>query len=735
MMAQRMKGSGKGEDMSIKIALAGNPNCGKTTLFNNLTGSNQYVGNWPGVTVEKKEGRLVGNKDVIIQDLPGIYSLSPYTLEEVVTRNYLVQEKPDVILNIIDGTNIERNLYLTTQLVEVGLPMVIAINMMDLVRKNGDKIDIAMLEKKLGCKVIEISALKGDATKKAAELCIEEAKKGKQTELPHVFTGSVEHAIAHIEESIQGLVDAVELRWYAIKVFERDSKALEHIQLSADLKSHLEEHIKECEKEMDDDAESIITNQRYLYIQDLVKECVSKKRKAGELSTSDKIDKIVTNRILALPIFAVVMFLVYYIAVSTIGTVVTDWTNDVLFGEWLQGGAETLLVGAGASDWVISLVVDGILGGLGAPIGFVPQMAIVFLFLSILEDCGYMARVAFIMDRVFRRFGLSGKSFIPFLISSGCGVPGIMGTRTIESESDRRMTMMTTTMIPCGAKLPVIALIAGFLMGGAWWMAPVMYFAGIIMVIVCCIILKKTKMFAGDPVPFVMELPAYHVPSLKGVLLHVWERVWAFIKKAGTILFLCCAVMWFLGSFGFVDGSFGLVDSADSLLAVIGGVLAPLFAPLGFGTWQAVASSLSGFVAKEGIVSTMGLLSSLAVEVEEYEVSMHDAFAAFFPSGIAAVSFLLFNMFDSPCLAAISSMAKELGNRKFFWFAILFQNLMAYCVALVVYQLVGLAIGEVAFNVFTIVALVVLAALLYLLFRPDPNKKKVSEGKAAKAGA
>lgn len=735
MMAQRMKGSGKGEDMSIKIALAGNPNCGKTTLFNNLTGSNQYVGNWPGVTVEKKEGRLVGNKDVIIQDLPGIYSLSPYTLEEVVTRNYLVQEKPDVILNIIDGTNIERNLYLTTQLVEVGLPMVIAINMMDLVRKNGDKIDIAMLEKKLGCKVIEISALKGDATKKAAELCIEEAKKGKQTELPHVFTGSVEHAIAHIEESIQGLVDAVELRWYAIKVFERDSKALEHIQLSTDLKSHLEEHIKECEKEMDDDAESIITNQRYLYIQDLVKECVSKKRKAGELSTSDKIDKIVTNRILALPIFAVVMFLVYYIAVSTIGTVVTDWTNDVLFGEWLQGGAETLLTNAGASDWIISLVVDGILGGLGAPIGFVPQMAIVFLFLSILEDCGYMARVAFIMDRVFRRFGLSGKSFIPFLISSGCGVPGIMGTRTIESESDRRMTMMTTTMIPCGAKLPVIALIAGFLMGGAWWMAPVMYFAGIIMVIVCCIILKKTKMFAGDPVPFVMELPAYHVPSLKGVLLHVWERVWAFIKKAGTILFLCCAVMWFLGSFGFVDGSFGLVDSADSLLAVIGGVLAPLFAPLGFGTWQAVASSLSGFVAKEGIVSTMGLLSSLAVEVEEYEVSMHDAFAAFFPSGIAAVSFLLFNMFDSPCLAAISSMAKELGNRKFFWFAILFQNLMAYCVALVVYQLVGLAIGEVAFNVFTIVALVVLAALLYLLFRPDPNKKKVSEGKAAKAGA
>ncbi len=709
--------------MAIKIALAGNPNCGKTTLFNNLTGSTQYVGNWPGVTVEKKEGKLIGHKDVIIQDLPGIYSLSPYTLEEVVTRNYLVKEKPDVILNIIDGTNIERNLYLTTQLVEVGIPMVIAVNMMDLVRKNGDKIDIEALGKELGCQVIEISALKGESTVKAAELCMKLAASGKQTELPHVFTGPVEHAIAHIEESIQGNVDESELRWFAIKVFERDEKALEGVNISADVKMHLEQHIKECEKEMDDDAESIITNQRYTYIQDLVAKCVNKKRKAGEMSVSDKIDQIVTNRVLALPIFALVMFLVYYIAVTTLGTVVTDWTNDTLVGEWIQPAVQGFLENAGASEWLVSLVVDGIIGGLGAPIGFVPQMAIVFLFMSILEDCGYMARVAFIMDRVFRRFGLSGKSFIPFLISSGCGVPGIMATRTIESESDRRMTMMTTTSIPCGAKLPVIALIAGFLMGGVWWMAPLMYFAGIIMVIVCCIILKKTKLFAGDPVPFVMELPAYHVPSIKGVLMHVWERVWAFIKKAGTILFLCCAVMWFLGAFGFVDGAFGLVESKDSLLAVIGGVIAPIFKPLGFGTWQAVASSLSGFVAKEGIVSTMSLLSSIGEEVEEYESSMHDAFAAFFPTGISAVSFLLFNMFDSPCLAAISSMAKEIGSRKFFWGAILFQNVMAYCVSLMVYQLVGLAIGEVAFSAFTIVAAAVLVFILFLLFRPDPNKK------------
>ncbi len=708
--------------MEIKIALAGNPNCGKTTLFNNLTGSNQYVGNWPGVTVEKKEGRLKDHKDVVIQDLPGIYSLSPYTLEEVVTRNYLVNEKPDAILNIVDGTNIERNLYLTTQLVEIGIPVVIAINMMDLVRKNGDSIDIKKLGEELGCKVIEISALKNEHTMDAANLCIEAAKAGKKEELPHVFTGSVEHAIAHIEESIQNIVDPQELRWFSIKIFERDTKALEKLSIDSSLMSHMEEHIKDCEKEMDDDAESIITNQRYTYITDLIKKTVKKGKQPGALTTSDKVDRIVTNRWLALPIFAAVMFLVYYVSVSTLGGVLTDWTNDTLFGEWIQPGVETLLTNAGASDWLISLVVDGIIGGIAAPIGFVPQMAIVFLFLSFLEDVGYMARVAFIMDRIFRKFGLSGKSFIPFLISSGCGVPGIMSTRTIESEKDRRMTMITTTMIPCGAKLPVIALIAGYLMGGAWWMAPCMYFAGIALVIIYCIILKKTKFFAGDPVPFVMELPAYHLPSLKGILLHVWERVWAFIKKAGTILFLCCAVMWFLGSFGVVDGTFGLVDSADSLLASIGGVLAPIFAPLGFGTWQAVASSLSGFVAKEGIVSTMSLLSSLGEEIEEYEVSMHDAFQAFFPTSIAAISFLCFNCFDSPCLAAISTMAKEIGERKFFWFSILFQNIAAYCVTLIIYQLVGVAIGQVAFSAATVVAGVLLVAVLYLLFRRDPNK-------------
>ncbi len=709
--------------MGIKIALAGNPNCGKTTLFNALTGSNQYVGNWPGVTVEKKEGKLKNHKDIIVQDLPGIYSLSPYTLEEVVTRNYLVQEKPDVILNIVDGTNIERNLYLTTQLIEIGLPVVIAINMMDIVRKNGDFIDVAALSKELGCRIVEISALKGENLVEAAEICIKEAN--SKPELPHVFHGPVEHAIAHIEESIEPLVDKRELRWYAIKIFERDEKALEHINLSSELKSHIEKHIVSCEVELDDDSESIITNQRYDYITSIISKTVKKKRQHGELSLSDKIDRIVTNRFLALPIFIAVMFIVYYVAVTTIGTIVTDWTNDVLFGEWITNGANALLDAIGASDLVHSLVVDGIIAGIGAPIGFVPQMAIVFLFLSFLEDCGYMARVAFVMDRIFRKFGLSGKSFIPFLISSGCGVPGIMATRTIESEKDRRMTMITTTMIPCGAKLPVIALIAGFLMGGAWWMAPAMYFGGIFLVVIYCIILKKTKMFAGDPVPFVMELPAYHLPSLKGILLHVWERVWAFIKKAGTILFLCCVVMWFLGAFGVVDGSFGLVDdTSNSLLAAIGGFIAPIFAPLGFGTWQAVASSLSGFVAKEGIVSTMSLLSSLGVEIEEYAPTMHEAFAAFFPTSIAAVSFLIFNCFDSPCLAAISTMAKEVGSKKHFWLALLFQNVSAYCVTLIVYQLVGTWTGQVTFNAATVVGYALLAVAIILLVRKDPNKKK-----------
>ena len=708
--------------MSIKIALAGNPNCGKTTLFNNLTGSNQYVGNWPGVTVEKKEGKLKGEKDVIIQDLPGIYSLSPYTLEEVVSRTYLVKEKPDAILNIIDGTNIERNLYLTTQLIELGIPVVMAVNMMDLVRKNGDKIDLAKLSAGLGCTAVEISALKGEGTAAAAKAAMAAAKAAKTGELPHVFTGSVEHAIAHIEESIQGKVDDRFLRWYAVKLFERDDKVLEELKLDKNLTDHINEHIKDCEKEMDDDAESIITNQRYAYINTVVSSAVKKKERRDNLTVSDKIDQIVTNRFLALPIFAVIMCVVYYVAVSSLGGIVTDWTNDTLFGTWIQPGVQTLLENAGAADWVVSLVVDGIIGGLAAPIGFAPQMAIVFFFLSILEDCGYMARVAFIMDRLFRRFGLSGKSFIPFLISSGCGVPGIMATRTIENEKDRRMTMITTTLIPCGAKLPVIALIAGFLLGGAWWMAPVMYFAGIALVVVSCIIMKKSKAFAGDPAPFVMELPAYHIPSVKGVLLHVWERVWAFLKKAGTILFLCCAVMWFLASFGIADGVFGLVDTENSFLAVIGGVLAPIFAPLGFGTWQAVASSLSGFVAKEGIVSTMGVLAGLG-EVEEYLVDMHTAFAQFFPTGIAAVSFMVFNCFDSPCLAAISTLAREIGGGKKLAYALLYQNIQAWLVALMVYQLGGLITGEVAFNPFTVVAVIVLVGYLYALFRPDQNAK------------
>ncbi len=719
--------------MSIKIALAGNPNCGKTTLFNNLTGSNQYVGNWPGVTVEKKEGKLKGDKDVIIQDLPGIYSLSPYTLEEVVSRTYLVKEKPDAILNIIDGTNIERNLYLTTQLIELGIPVVMAVNMIDLVRKNGDTIDLKKLSAELGCQAVEISALKGEGTAEAAKAAVAAAKAAKTGELPHVFTGSVEHAIAHIEESIQGKVEPRFLRWYAVKLFERDEKVLEELKLEKALVDHIDEHIQDCEKEMDDDAESIITNQRYAYINTVVHKAVKKKARKDNLTVSDKIDQIVTNRVLALPIFAVIMCVVYYIAVSSLGGIVTDWTNDTLFGAWIQPGVQTLLENAGAADWVVSLVVDGIIGGLAAPIGFAPQMAIVFFFLSILEDCGYMARVAFIMDRLFRRFGLSGKSFIPFLISSGCGVPGIMATRTIENEKDRRMTMITTTLIPCGAKLPVIALIAGFLLGGAWWMAPVMYFAGIALVVISCIIMKKSKAFAGDPAPFVMELPAYHIPSAKGVLLHVWERVWAFLKKAGTILFLCCAVMWFLASFGIADGVFGLVETEDSFLAVIGGVLAPIFAPLGFGTWQAVASSLSGFVAKEGIVSTMGVLAGLG-EVEEYLTDMHAAFAQFFPTSIAAVSFMVFNCFDSPCLAAISTMAREIGGGKKLAYALLYQNIQAWLVALMVYQLGGLITGEVAFNAFTVVAIIVLVGYLYALFRPDQNAKHAeAERKAGRS--
>lgn len=711
----------------IRIALAGNPNCGKTTLFNALTGSNQYVGNWPGVTVEKKEGKLKGHADVTIQDLPGIYSLSPYTLEEVVSRNYLVGDKPDVILNIIDGTNLERNLYLTTQLAETGIPMVIAMNMMDLVKKAGDDINIAELSKRLGCKIVEISALKGQGIKKAAEEAILAAKT-KSLPTPMTYTKDVEGALTSIE-SYADLNDA-QKRWYAVKLFEKDEKVLEDVKLSSDVQNSIASVISKVEDKEDDDSEAIITNERYEYIAALLKNVYVKKN-AGKLSISDKIDKIVTNRWLALPIFAAVMFFIYWVAVATLGTVVTDWTNDVLFGEWIQPAVQGLLESAGAADWVVSLVVDGIIGGIAAPVGFAPQMAIVFFFLSVLEDCGYMARVAFIMDRIFRKFGLSGKSFIPFMISQGCGVPGIMATRTIENEKDRRMTMITTTTIPCGAKLPVIAMIAGYLLGeGTWWFAPVIYLASIALVIVMCVILKKTKMFAGDPSPFVMELPAYHIPSVKGVLLHVWERVWAFLKKAGTILFLCCAVMWFLGSFGIQDGTFGLVDTEYCFLASIGNAIAWIFKPLGFGTWQAVASSLSGFVAKEGIVSTMGVLSGLG-EVEKYEISMHQQFASFFPTSIAAISFLVFNIYDSPCLAAISSTAKEMNDKRWFWFSIAFQNINAYAVTLMVYQFGGLITGELAFGIGTIAAIVVLSVYLYLLFRPDPNKRKAVVEQAA----
>ena len=704
--------------MSIKIALVGNPNCGKTTMFNAMTGANQYVGNWPGVTVEKKEGKLRGYPDAVVTDLPGIYSLSPYTLEEVVSRNYIIDEHPDVIVNLVDATNLERNLYLTTQVMEMGIPVVIALNMMDVVKKNGDKIDAVKMSNELGCPVVEVSALKGTGLKELFDKAVEVGNAKTYSGHQHKFAPAVEEALGKIEGLLEGKVPQAQLRWHAVKLFERDDKV--QAKFDAAIVNSVNEITSACETALDDDSESIITNERYEYITSIIGKIYKKTRQG--MSVSDKIDQIVTNRILALPIFVVIMTLVYYIAVSSLGTIVTDWTNDTLFGEWIQPAVGAFLENAGAADWVVSLVVDGIIGGIGAPVGFAPQMAIVFFFLSILEDCGYMARVAFIMDRIFRRFGLSGKSFIPFLISSGCGVPGIMATRTIENEKDRRMTMMTTTAIPCGAKLPVIATIAGFLMGGAWWVAPLMYFAGIIVVIVSCIILKKTKMFSGDPAPFVMELPQYHVPSLKGVLLHVWERVWAFLKKAGTILFVCCAVMWFLGSFGIQDGVFGLVDTDYCFLATIGGAIAWIFAPLGFGTWQAVASSLSGFVAKEGIVSTMGVLSGLG-EIEEYAPDMHAQFAAFFPTSLSAISFLLFNLFDSPCLAAISTTAKEMGSRKFFWFAIVFQNVMAYAISLMVYQLVGLALGEVQFGAATVAAAIVLVLILYFLFRPDPAKQ------------
>ena len=710
--------------MSVKIALAGNPNCGKTTLFNALTGSNQFVGNWPGVTVEKKEGKLKGHKDVVITDLPGIYSLSPYTLEEVVARNYILQEKPDAIINIVDGTNIERNLYLTTQILELGIPVIMAVNMMDIVEKNGDTIHIDKLKKKLGCEVVTISALKGTGITEAANKAVSIAQSHKKVTPVHEFCDKAEEIIGAVENKLTGVVPEEQKRFFAIKLLERDDKIIEQMNTSVNVSAE----IKEMENEFDDDTESIITNERYVYISSIIGQCVTKARK-DKLSTSDKIDRIVTNRILGIPIFIAIMFVVYYISVTTIGTLVTDWTNDTFVAEMIQPAAQSFLKGIGASAAIQDLIVNGIIGGLGAVLGFVPQMAILFLFLSILEDCGYMVRIAFVMDRVFRHFGLSGKSFIPLLISSGCGIPGIMASKTIEQDNDRRLTIMTATFIPCGAKLPVIAMMGGVMTSYATGsyeagglMAPCMYFIGIVAVLVAAIILKKTKPFSGKPAPFVMELPQYHIPSAKTVLLHVWERLKGFIIKAGTILFLACVVMWFLSGYGFVNGSFGAVeDPGNSLLAVIGGAIAPIFAPLGFDNWKAVAASLSGFSAKESIVSTMGVLANVTGDASEDAVTVAEAVRTWFPSAVAAFSFLLFNLLDSPCLAAISTMAKEMQSRKWFWFAILFQNIFSYVVTLIVYQIGTFATGG-AFTVGTAVGIVLLLVMLFLLFRPDPYK-------------
>ncbi len=709
--------------MAIKIALAGNPNCGKTTLFNDLTGSTQYVGNWPGVTVEKKEGRLIGHKDVIIQDLPGISSLSPYTLEEVVSRNYLVNEKPDVILNIVDGTNIERNLYLTTQLVEIGIPVVIAFNMMDLVRKNGDRIDTAKLGKELGCETIEISALHSDNTRKAAELAIAQAAKEKG-ELPHVFTGSVEHAIAHIEESIETLVPKEQQRWFAVKLFERDAKATEQLHLSADLQAHIEQHIKDCEKEMDDDAESIITNQRYTYIQKLVADSVVKKRTKAQMTTSDKIDRIVTNRILALPIFAVIMWAVYFISVTTLGGWLTDWTNDVLFGTWITNGATAGLEAIGASDAVISLLVDGIIGGVGTVLGFVPQMILLFLCLSILEDSGYMARVAFIMDRIFRRFGLSGKSFIPMLVGTGCGVPAIMASRTIENEKDRRMTILLSTFMPCGAKMEIVAMMTMVCFPGSMFVAPAMYFLGLGIVVFSGIALKKTKYFSGDPAPFVMELPAYHIPTVKGVLIHVWERAKAFMIKAGTIIFTMCIVIWFLMHFG--PTGFLPDDIDASFLRYIGEGLAWIFKPLGFGTWQGAVASVSAEVAKEQATATLGMLAHAA---SDDEADVAAAISAMFGgSKLVGMSFLLFNIFDAPCMVAIATAFREQGSRKWGWITFGYQMMIGYCLSLCVYQIGAAVTGSVTFG--TVVAIVLIVIACYFVFRPNPYAKKKASYRA-----
>ena len=716
--------------MSVTIALAGNPNCGKTTMFNALTGANQYVGNWPGVTVEKKEGKLKNQKDVTVTDLPGIYSLSPYTLEEVVSRDYLLKEKPDVIIDLVDATNIERNLYLATQLLEIGIPVVIALNMVDLLKKNNIHINVKGLSSALGCPIVETSALKGTGLKEVVDEAIKCANQHRVPSKQMEFPKAVEKAVNEIESLVPANISEENKRWYAVKLLERDSKVKEGLNLPASAQSKIEEIASNLEKaEDDDDTESIVTDGRYQYIQKVVSANV--KRSGNKMTVSDKIDRIVTNRILGLPIFILTMFIVYYVSVTTVGTMVTDWTNDSFVGT-IQGVVADGLSGVGVADWLVSLVSDGIIGGLGAVLGFVPQMAILFLFLSILEDCGYMVRIAFVMDRVFRHFGLSGKSFIPLLISSGCGIPGIMASKTIEADNDRRLTIMTATFIPCGAKLPVIALMGGIMTAyvtgdyvAAGFITPLMYFIGVVAVLVSAIILKKTKPFSGKPAPFVMELPQYHIPSAKTVLLHVWERLKGFIIKAGTILFLATVIMWILSSIGNTGSGIGFVeDSNDSIMAILGGILAPIFAPLGFGKWQPVAASISGFSAKESIVSTMGVLANVAGDDAEDTMIVGAAIKAWFPSAVAAFSFLLFNLLDSPCLAAISTMAHEMQSRKWFWFAILFQNIFAYVVTLCVYQIGLVVTGAGSFGIGTIVALILAVILLFLLFRPDPYKNQ-----------
>lgn len=704
--------------MGIKIAFAGNPNSGKTTMFNGLTGSSQYVGNWPGVTVEKKEGRLKGQKDVEIIDLPGIYSLSPYTLEEVVTRNYLITEKPDVIINIIDSTNIERNLYLTTQLLEIGIPMVLALNMTDVLKKNGDTIDVHKLSKYIGCDIIETSALKGEGCKEAAQKAVELAKKNKKVTPPQMFSEEVEKVLSAIADVIKDTVEQDNLRWFAIKLFERDQKVMEQMGLSQDKKEQIEAFIVQLEDALDDDSESIITNERYNYISDIVNQCVCKKN-TSKMTTSDKIDTIVTNRFLALPIFVGVMFLVYYLSVTTVGTWGTDWVNDILFGEIIPPAVEGFLTSVGTADWLTSLILEGVVGGVGAVLGFLPQMLVLFFFLAILEDCGYMARIAFIMDRIFRKFGLSGKSFIPILIGTGCGVPGVMASRTIENEQDRKMTIITTTFIPCSAKLPIIALIAGALFPESAWVAPSAYFVGMAAIITSGIILKKTRSFAGEPAPFVMELPPYHVPGIKNVLLHMWDRAKSFIKKAGTIIFLASGLVWFLSSFNW---SMKMVDTPESILASIGSIIAPLFTPLGWGDWQAAVATITGLIAKENVVGTFGILYGFAEVAEDGAEIWGNLQASF--TALSAYSFLIFNLLCAPCFAAIGAIRREMGNAKWTLIAVGYQTGFAYVVSLLIYQLGMLFTGH-GFGIGTIIALILAAAFIYLLSRPYQEADKL----------